>query len=46
MGLAPNLSVFQLLMKIENMTPNQALYEKQQSIIPIAAFTANGDWKG
>jgi 4-carboxymuconolactone decarboxylase len=25
------------------MTPNQALNEKQQSIIPIAAFTANGD---
>lgn len=25
------------------MAPNQALNEKQQSIIPIAAFTANGD---
>ena len=25
------------------MTPNQTLNEKQQSIIPIAAFTANGD---
>ena len=25
------------------MKPNQALNPKQQSIIPIAAFTANGD---
>lgn len=25
------------------MTPNQVLSEKQQSLIPIAAFTANGD---
>jgi len=30
-------------MEIKNMTPNQTLSEKQQSIIPIAAFTANGD---
>jgi alkylhydroperoxidase/carboxymuconolactone decarboxylase family protein YurZ len=34
---------FAAISEAQNMDANQALSAKQQSIIPIAAFTANGD---
>jgi 4-carboxymuconolactone decarboxylase len=37
------IPAFATISEGQNMDPNQALSAKQRSIIPIAAFTANGD---